>query len=238
MVMAMSTVTEKVKRKMMMIDPHVHILPGIDDGSNSAETSLKMLEELQKQGIERIIATPHFYAHREKSVHDFIEKRDSAFREIDSPENIYLGAEVAIEHGISEIPNIEELAIQGTDLILLEFSYTSYYSWMEEEIYNISVTYKLKPVIAHIHRYLNLFSRKQMEHILKIEAIFQVNNEAFDDFRQKRFVKKLMRECYPVIFGSDSHNLSERKPNWNLIKHKVKQSVIDDAMNLLESHFQ
>ncbi|MCM1435421.1 MAG: capsular polysaccharide biosynthesis protein [Ruminococcus flavefaciens] len=236
--MAMSTVTEKVKRKMMMIDPHVHILPGIDDGSNSAETSLKMLEELQKQGIERIIATPHFYAHREKSVHDFIEKRDSAFREIGSPENIYLGAEVAIEHGISEIPNIEELAIQGTDLILLEFSYTSYYSWMEEEIYNISVTHKLKPVIAHIHRYLELFSREQMERILKIKAVFQVNNEAFDDFNQKRFVKKLLREGYPVIFGSDSHNLSERKPNWNFIKRKVRQKVIDNAMNLLESHFQ
>lgn len=237
MVMAMSTVTEKVKRKMMMIDPHTHILPGIDDDS-SAKTSLKMMEKLQEQGIERIIATPHFYAYREKSVHDFIEKRDSAFREIGSPENIYLGAEVAIEQGISELTNIEELAIQGTDLILLEFPYMGYHSWMEEEIYNIYVTYKLKPVIAHIHRYLNLFSRKQMEHILKIKAIFQVNNEAFDDFNQKCFVKKLMREGYSVIFGSDSHNLSERKPNWNLIKHKVKQSVIDDAMNLLESHFQ
>lgn len=90
-----------------------------------------------------------------------------------------------------------------------------YHSWMEEEIYNISVTHNLKTVIAHIHRYLYLFSRDQMERILKIKAVFQVNNEVFDDFNQRRFVKKLLREGYPVISGSESHNLSERKPNWN-----------------------
>lgn len=219
----------------MITDAHIHILPEIDDGSDSVETSHKMLEILKKQGVERIFATPHFYAHREKSVENFLVKRQKAYEKIDSPKNIHLGAEIAIEHGVSKINGIEKLAIQGTDLILLEFPYSGYASWMEEEIYHISVTYGLKPVIAHIHRYLNIFSKAQMKTVLEMNVIFQVNNEAFGDFRQRRFVKKL--DC-PVIFGSDSHNLSNRKPNWDLLYKKVEQDALNQAMSLLESHIK
>ena len=219
-----------------MIDAHIHILPEIDDGSDSVETSAEMLKMLKEQDVDRIIATPHFYAHRSKTVESFLEKRECAFKKIGSPENMLLGAEVAIERGISELKDIEKLAIQNTDLILLEFPYTSYASWMEEEIYNISVTYKLRPVIAHIHRYIKDFSKEQMENVLNMKAIFQINNEAFGSFSGRRFVKKMIKNEYPIIFGSDSHNLSGRKPNWDLLRKKVKQSVIDEADTLFEKH--
>ena len=45
-----------------MIDFHSHILPAMDDGSKNIEESLQMLRMLQEQGVERVIATPHFYA--------------------------------------------------------------------------------------------------------------------------------------------------------------------------------
>lgn len=220
-----------------MTDSHIHILPGIDDGSDSVETSKKMLELLKSQGVGKIIATPHFYAHREESIDSFLEKRENAYKELGSPENMLLGAEVAIEHGLSKIEGIEKLAIQGTDLILLEFPYKGYASWMSEEIHDIAVTYKLKPVIAHIHRYLAYYSKSTMEQVLKTKAIFQINNEAFGHFKERRFVKKLIKEEYPIIFGSDSHNLDNRKPNWDLLKKKVKEPVIKDAMELLNTHF-
>lgn len=219
-----------------MIDAHIHILPCIDDGSDSIETSRKMLEMLKKQGVEQIIATPHFYAHRSKNVQAFLEKRGEAYKSLGSPHNMRLGAEVAIEHGISETEGIEKLAIQDSDLILLEFPYTGYSPWMEEEIYNISVTYKLKPVIAHIHRYLEYYTNEQLEHILNMKVIFQINNEAFGNFKERRFVKHLIKEEYPVIFGSDSHNTDRRRPNWELLKKNVKQSVIDEAMELVKRH--
>lgn len=49
----------------MLTEYHCHILPGMDDGSDSVDTSLKMVEMLKTQGVGRLIATPHFYAHRE-----------------------------------------------------------------------------------------------------------------------------------------------------------------------------
>ena len=49
-----------------MIDFHSHILPGMDDGSQTVEESLTLLEMLRAQGVDTVAATPHFYA-RENS---------------------------------------------------------------------------------------------------------------------------------------------------------------------------
>ena len=43
-----------------MIDIHSHILPGIDDGSKSIEMTLDMIKRAEREGIENIVATPHF----------------------------------------------------------------------------------------------------------------------------------------------------------------------------------
>ena len=50
-----------------MVDIHTHILPALDDGSESIEESLQLLEELKSQGITDVIATPHFYPQYDNS---------------------------------------------------------------------------------------------------------------------------------------------------------------------------
>ena len=60
-----------------MIDFHSHILPGIDDGSPDVETSLRMVESMQRQGIDTICATSHFYA-TQRSPQRFLFRRQEA----------------------------------------------------------------------------------------------------------------------------------------------------------------
>ena len=38
-------------------DIHCHIVPGVDDGSPTVETSLELLERMHSWGLRRIIAT-------------------------------------------------------------------------------------------------------------------------------------------------------------------------------------
>jgi protein-tyrosine phosphatase len=42
-----------------MIDIHNHILPGLDDGSKSWDTTLEMCRLAVEDGIKHIVATPH-----------------------------------------------------------------------------------------------------------------------------------------------------------------------------------
>ena len=215
----------------MFTDYHSHILPEIDDGSKSAEESVQMLEKLSEQGLERVVATPHFYAHREESVESFIKKRKSAYEKLcrkNIPvKEIYLGAEILMESGISECDGIEKLAIEGTNLILLEPPYYDCPKNLTDEIYSISYDYKLKPIIAHIHRYIGLYEKSEIEELLKIDAVFQINNQAFRNFREKHFVKSLIKEGYPLVFGSDCHNMTSRIPEFDVIlkKGKLKESI-------------
>ena len=44
-----------------MVDFHNHILPRIDDGSQSDSQSLKKLELFAELGVEKIIASTHIY---------------------------------------------------------------------------------------------------------------------------------------------------------------------------------
>ncbi len=224
----------------MLTEYHCHILPGIDDGSDSVDTSLKMVEMMKAQGVERIVATPHFYAHREKSIDDYLKKRTRAYDELMSrfsdSIDFHLGAEVAIEHGISELPGIEKLAITGTRIILLELPYRAYEKWMSEEIYNIAAEYKLKVMLAHVHRYLPYYSKDEIETILSSKSILQINNEAFANWKEKRLAKKVMAEHTHFAFGSDAHNLSDRKPNWDLLQKKVKAADIEVSNSMFDRY--
>ena len=222
-----------------MTEYHCHILPGIDDGAKDVETSLAMIEMMKTQGVERIVATSHFYAHREKSVAEFLKKRQAAFdkiRDKAAVKEIYLGAEVAIENGISELADIEKLAVEGTRMILLELPYRAYSKWMSEEIYNIGAEFNLKVMLAHVHRYLEYYSKDELEGILSTKAVMQINNEAFAGWREKKLVKRIIADEKRFAFGSDAHNLDDRKPNWDLLKKKVKPDVIELSDGILDRY--
>ena len=42
-----------------MTDLHVHILPGVDDGSPNLSTSLEMAEMAAQSGVRILAVTPH-----------------------------------------------------------------------------------------------------------------------------------------------------------------------------------
>ena len=64
-------------------DFHTHVLPGIDDGARDLPASLSMLSRLQAQGIDTVVATPHFYAHRQEAA-QFLENRAAALAAVKS----------------------------------------------------------------------------------------------------------------------------------------------------------
>ena len=64
-----------------MLDFHTHILPALDDGSESINMSLKMLQESWKQGVDGLVLTPHFYADSDTPQH-FLQRRAKAMLQL------------------------------------------------------------------------------------------------------------------------------------------------------------
>ena len=219
-----------------MTDYHCHILPRMDDGAKDLDMSLDMIRLMMAQGADRIVATPHFYAHREKSVYDWLERRQEAFKEIADTgltlPYVHLGAEVAIEQGISRLPGIHLLTLDKTPYILLELPYAPFAHWMLEEIFDLSQRYGLTPVLAHVRRYAHFYTRSQMSEVLQADAVFQFNTEAFRTFWGRRFVQSVIRKGCPYILGSDAHNMTSRRPDWDFVKRKVSPDILNHQENL------
>lgn len=230
----------------MIIDYHCHILPAIDDGSKNVEMSLGMLDMLHSQGVTKHIATPHFYLHK-NNIENFLNNRQHAYEKVIQANpnlDILLGAEVTIERGLSEVENLDKLCIQGTNLLLLELPYIPFDNWILDEIYNITCKYDVQVIIAHINRYYPWYSKKEMNEVLSnTQYIFQINNDAFEDKGMTKFVLKLIKQDYTLIFGSDTHNLGERKPNFDIMQKVLSsklrgkfQPLIEKSNNILERY--
>lgn len=135
----------------IQVDWHSHILPGIDDGSQSVEESLSLLEMEAAQGINRVIATPHFYAHHDRPER-FLENRQEAAdrlrramgNRVGLPD-IRLGAEVYFFRGMSHADILPHLAIQGSKYILVEMPQPPWPEDLYRELEEIVAYHGLTP---------------------------------------------------------------------------------------------
>ena len=103
-----------------MIDIHCHMLPGVDDGSDSMDTSLLMASMAAESGVETVIVTPHCNIPGEAANYPSRELlgRFMALREtIDAakiPLRILAGAEVFCTADIAELRSCCRLRAAAT----------------------------------------------------------------------------------------------------------------------------
>lgn len=199
-----------------MIDFHSHILPAVDDGAKDVSTSLEMLKRAAQDGIDTVVSTSHAYIGDESDIDEFVVRRNSAYDELQKamaadggkfPE-IRLGAELHLKQYVGKYESVSRLAVQGTDYILLEMPYSGWNQELYESIYNIKLL-GLKPVMAHIERYMRY--HKEFGHLKSLDVLFQVNADSFTHKPMRKTMLELFYDGYAHILGSDMHNLDERR---------------------------
>ena len=166
-----------------MIDWHSHILPAMDDGSRDVEESLEMLAQLSEQGVDTVVATPHFFANDE-SVQRFLERRAKSYEELaerigEGLPRIVLGAEVKYYPGISQMEHLKDLRIEGTKLILLEMPFSKWTEYTVRELVTLATSGDSRIILAHMERYLPFQSARVWERLYAGGLIMQVNASFF-----------------------------------------------------------
>lgn len=221
-----------------MVDFHCHILPGVDDGSKSVEQSLQMLHLEQQQGVDAVILTPHFYADQ-TNPERFLEKREEAWQRLSAAlepgmPRFLMGAEVYYFDGMENVAQLPRLCIGDTGVLLLEMPFQPWNDRVIDTVLDMNSRSDMQVVLAHIERYFHLCRKKEYwQQLREGGVLMQVNCEFFQGFfNRKKAVKMFSQDEFQLI-GSDAHNLTSRKPNWELVPPEIAQAAGSFARELL-----
>jgi len=223
----------------MQIDFHTHVLPDVDDGSQSVKESLDMLDALCAQGVDLAVATPHFYSNK-TSLDAFLERRNKAFdllcaaREERKPK-LLSGAEVRFFRGIGEADRLAELCIADTNVLLLEMPFAQWGRGEIAELHRV-LDRGITPVIAHIERYISF--QKDLapfNEIINLPVFAQVNAEALLQRRTRKFVLRLIDHGFSVLLGTDCHNMKRRRPDMDAGREVLLRKFGPDCLEKIDT---
>jgi len=152
-----------------VLDFHNHIIPGVDDGSESLENSLAALEQMWAQGITHVIATPHFLASVMKDRAQFdlrMGEIDSAWellaqsaREKFPQMRLDRGVELALDDP-NPVATDPRLRLAGTRFMLVEFPNFTIPPNSVQPLAHLRRN-GVTPIVAHPERYENLNAHYQ-----------------------------------------------------------------------------
>ena len=224
----------------MLRDIHTHILPGVDDGSNSYDISSKMLDLEILNDVNEIVLTPHYH-HNSISCSDknLLKEKYNEFinKYKDLPIKFIFGAELYFSNELMHEFNKHEVITLGdTNYVLIEFPlYQEYYdisSILAEIIY-----LGYKPILAHPERY-EYMDVKKLNKIKETGALIQVNTSSIlGDFGKsiQKNVFKFIKANLVDFIASDCHSLGIRTPNLKEALEFVKKKFnkeIENKINL------
>ena len=224
-----------------MLDIHTHILPDMDDGSKSLKQSAIMLRREARQGIDRVVLTPHFYAHRE-SPESFLKRRDASVQALEQlvanrnmmPDR-FQGAEVAYFVGMSRSEVIEKLCIGTTRAILVEMPFDRWNRSIIEELTFLKENRNIRPVLAHVERYMRFQPMGTIAQLCEAGIWIQANTSFFMNWQTSWMAMRMLKARKIQFVGSDCHNTKNRPPNLGVAIDKIGMKLGMDAIDYLES---
>ena len=210
-----------------MIDVHSHVLPLVDDGSNSLDQSLKMLTQMVKEGVKKVILTPHYrgeYANApqdlSKQFNDFCQKVKQLNLEVE----LFLGQEIFVTEDLKTLLQSNLLlSMNGSKYLLLEYSYFDEYD-IAESIYEVKRLGYI-PIVAHPERYIYLTVEDVLE-IKQLGGLIQINADSLfigDKTKIKSRARALLKAGAVDFVAGDFHQ--GRKYYMQKAKKYVKRKL-------------
>jgi protein-tyrosine phosphatase len=199
---------------LIKADMHSHLLPGIDDGAQDVETSLKLIKGLKQLGYKKLITTPHVLSDLYKNTTEIILEKFSLLKKRLEEEKIDIQLETAAEYYIDDY--LEELLSQkkpllsfGNKWVLVEFSLASAPFDLKDVLFELQLQ-GYQPVIAHPERYAYKSGQKKFFDELKdTGCLFQLNILSLSNHYGSDVTELAHYFCkkgYYDLIGTDLHH--------------------------------
>jgi protein-tyrosine phosphatase len=147
-----------------LVDIHSHLVPGVDDGARDVSAVLESVEQMTRQGIRRIVTTPHIEANltldrarldaRLSQVSDAWERASQALRETFPEVGFHRGHEICLDVPDADFSD-PRIRMAGTSFVLVE--------WPRLQLPpgTVGVLTRIRekgfrPIVAHPERYAGM----------------------------------------------------------------------------------
>ncbi len=197
-------------------DLHSHLLPGLDDGVQTLEEALEVIEALSRIGYNRLITTPHVMADRYPNTSAAIRERCSALQEAvrkaGIPVELWAAAEYYLDEQFGELLGKGDLLPLDKDRhVLFELSFHHVPLALGQYLFDLQAKGFI-PVLAHPERYPYYHQKlEEYQALRNAGCLFQVNILSITghyglDVQQA--AQLLLRNNLVSYLGSDVHRLA------------------------------
>jgi protein-tyrosine phosphatase len=202
-----------------MIDTHLHILPGVDDGPETLQESLALAYGLVQEGIHTAIVTPHYNDEfPRRAAAEIRERVNELQQELYRHEialTLFAGHEVLIQPGLVEDIQAGRIAtLNGSRYLLLELWNSHWLPETERIIFELR-TRGIVPIIAHPERYRAIqMDPDRLANLQRQGVLAQLTVGSLLGMQgntTRRCAEKLLKRGLVQILASDAHGLSKRQ---------------------------
>lgn len=203
---------------MMLCDLHTHILPGVDDGAQSLEQALEMLENAVASDVSTLVMTPHCNVpgvegnYRSRLMEErFAQVRQAAEK---LPIDIALGAEVRVTEELPALLQSERVyTLNGSRYLLTEFPVDFPQAGFSDALKRILALGYI-PLVAHPERYFAVWDRPGMvEAWLDMGCHIQITGGSIVGEYGKTVAaaaRFLLKNDFVACVASDAHGIHRR----------------------------
>jgi len=222
-----------------MIDCHTHIIPNIDDGSTSLESTVDALRQMVNGGIRSVICTSHYM----RGLYQFKpETYQAKFRELEAeikhqsiPVTIYPGAEVFVTQGITDDIKANKLTLADSSYVLIESDLNGFPPDFQKNIFTM-LRAGYRPILAHAERYVPIMMKTHnAKELINRSVYIQINAASlvggYGD-KVKQTAWKLLNNGWVHFMGSDHHNKTDYKAFFQA-KEKITQHIDKETAEFL-----
>ncbi len=227
---------------MKIIDLHTHLLPNVDDGSDSLSKTIEHLQVMSELGVDKVFLTPHymlgtFTNNKEDVLRQFEILKKEAEKYMINTE-LVLGAEVYCDDTLLAQVKEEKLTLGKSNYVLFETSLNDISDNSKHFIYELQMN-KFRPILAHPERYSYVHAHPSIvREFINRDVLIQVNASSLLGYhgrKVKEIAWSLLHKGYAHFVASDDHC---RHSDYILKKafYKVADKIDETTAELLFYH--
>jgi protein-tyrosine phosphatase len=199
-----------------MIDLHLHLLPGIDDGAESLDVSRAMIERARAVGFDVLVATPHLDG---PLTQEYRTRVAMAWTEV-APIAATAGVQVALGYEIQLSPDLahrldrgEPSTLAGGRAVLVELPFVGWPNFTEQTLFDVQAA-GFRPLLAHPERYVE--AHRDVDRLIRLAESGVGQQVTFGSLvglfgkRAQAVAEELLRRDAATVLATDAHSAGRR----------------------------